>query len=104
MRKYLPLLVVLLFFVAMPCARAAILYSDGFEPADLGAVDFFHSTTGNQGQNISIVANGGGALHLTAAHGSYYAEITNTDDACSNANGYPPGYGQSVFTDYGYYR
>jgi len=93
-----------LFFVATPCARAGILYSDGFEPTDLAGADFYDSTTGNQGQNISIVANGGGALHLTAAHGSYYAEITNTDDAYSTANSLPSGYGQSVFTDYGYYR
>jgi hypothetical protein len=85
-------------------SHAQILYSNGFEPGDPGALDFYDSTTGNQGQNITVVPSGGGQLGLTAASGSYYAEVTNTDDAYSNSQGLPPGYGQSVFTDYGYSR
>jgi PEP-CTERM motif len=85
-------------------AQAGVLYSNGFEAGDPGTADFYDSTTGNQGQNITVVANGGGALGLTAPSGTHYAEIANTDDAYSIANGLPSGYGQSVFTDYGYAR
>ena len=82
-------------------AYAGILYSNGFEPTDSGTRDFYDSTTNVEGANIAIVASGGGALGLTAASGSHYAEITNTDDAYSIANSLPSGYGQSVYTDYG---
>jgi hypothetical protein len=90
--------------IAPAMSRGQILYYNGFEPGQPGATDFYDSTTGNQGQNITVVPNGGGALGLTAASGGYYAEITNTDDAYSTANGLPPAYGQSVATDYGYQR
>jgi hypothetical protein len=90
--------------IAPAMSRGQILYYNGFEPGQPGATDFYDSTTGNQGQNITVVPNGGGALGLTAPSGGYYAEITNTDDAYSNAQSLPPGYGQSVYTDYGYQR
>jgi len=75
--------------------RAATLYSNGFETGDPGTADFYDSTTQTQGADITIVPSGGGQLHLTAASGSNYAEITNVDDT------YLPGYGESVYTDYG---
>jgi hypothetical protein len=80
-------------------AKATTLYSNGFEAGDPGTADFYDSTTNVQGQNITIVANGGGALGLTAASGTHYAEITNTNDTYQ-----APGYGESVYTDYGYGR
>jgi hypothetical protein len=76
-------------------ARAGVLYSNGFEPGDPGTRDFYDSTTNTQGADITIVPNGGGALHLTAPSGTHYAEITNVDDT------YQAGYGESVYTDYG---
>jgi hypothetical protein len=82
-------------------AQAGVLYSNGFEAGDPGTADFYDSTTNVQGANIAVVANGGGALGLTAPSGTHYAEITNTDDAYSIANSLPSGYGQSVYTDYG---
>ncbi|MGD0769520.1 MAG: PEP-CTERM sorting domain-containing protein [Tepidisphaeraceae bacterium] len=85
--------------VASAVAHAGVLYSNGFESGDPGAADFYDSTTNiqgpNAGSNITVVPSGGGALGLTPASGSYYAEITNTD----NAYGYSCG--QSVYTDYG---
>jgi hypothetical protein len=88
----------LLAFVPSP-TRAGVLYSNGFEAGDPGTSDFYDSTTGVQGQNIAAVANGGGVLGLTAPSGTHYAEITNTDDAY-----FSPGYGESVYTDYGFSR
>lgn len=97
--------VTVLLWIASAVTHATVLYSNGFEPGDPGASDFYDSTTGiqgpNPGSNITVVPSGGGALGLTAASGNYYAEITNTDDAYSIAFGYPLGYGQSVYTDYG---
>ena len=97
-----------LLWIASAVTHATTLYSNGFEPTDPGAADFYDSTSGIEGplpgSNIAVVPSGGGQLGLPAASGSYYAEITNTDDAYSIANGYPLGYGQSVFTDYGYAR
>ncbi len=81
--------------------HAAPLYINGFEPGDPGTRDFYDSTTGNQGENITIVANGGGVLGLTAPEGTHYAEVSNVPDAYSTSNMDPPGYGQSVYTDYG---
>jgi hypothetical protein len=85
-------------------SHAGVLYSTDFEPGDLGTSDFYDSTSGNQGENIAITANGTGALGLTAPSGTHYAEITNTDDAYSISQGLAAGYGQSTFTDYGYFR
>jgi hypothetical protein len=91
--------VTVLLWIASAVTHATTLYSNGFEPGDPGASDFYDSTTNTQGpnpgSNITVVASGGGTLGLTAPQGNYYAEITNTDDA------YEAGYGQSVYTDYG---
>lgn len=84
--------------------RATTLYSNGFEPTDPGTADFYDSTTGVQGANITVVPSGGGTLHLTAPQGSNYAEITNVDNAYQAAGADGVGYGQSVYTDYGYAR
>src|ERR1700691_2193262 len=91
------------FFViavaSMTCAaRAGRLYFNGFEPGQPGTSDFYDSTTGSQGEDITIVPSSGGVLGLTAPGGSNYAEITNVDDT------YFPGYGESVYTDYGAQR
>jgi hypothetical protein len=79
-------------------AHGDMLYFNGFEPGQPGAADFYDSTTGAQGADITVVPSGGGTLHLTPASGNYYAEITNVDDT------YSSGYGESVITDYGYQR
>lgn len=97
--------ITVLMWIASAVTHATVLYSNGFETGDPGASDFYDSTTNiqgpNPGSNITVVASGGGQLHLTPAGGNFYAEITNTDNAYSTANSLPPGYGQSVFTDYG---
>jgi hypothetical protein len=92
------------FFViavaSMTCAaRAGTLYFNGFELGQPGTADFYDSSNNTQGADITIVPSGGGSLHLTAPGGSNYAEITNVPDAYQN-----PGYGQSVYTDYGAQR
>jgi hypothetical protein len=47
-------------------ARAGTVYFNGFEPGQPGSNDFYDSTTNVPGQNIAVVASGGGTLHLTA--------------------------------------
>ena len=81
-------------------ASADTLYSNGFEPGDPGTRDFYDSTTNAQGADITIVPNGEGTLGLTAPSGTHYAEITNVDDTYQ-APPPSPGYGESVYTDYG---
>jgi hypothetical protein len=96
MKKLQWLMLVSIALITSHSVQAAVEYFNGFEPGDSGTRDFYDSTTNAQGFNISIVPNGGGVLGLTAPSGTHYAEITNTNDAYQN-----PGYGQSVYTDYG---
>jgi hypothetical protein len=72
-----------------------VLYDNGFETGDPGATDFYDSNTNTPGVGITVVPSGSGTLHLTAASGNNYAEITNVDDI------YQPGYGSSDYTFYG---
>jgi hypothetical protein len=88
MRKSLPLIAASLVLLLAYSSRAAVVYFNGFETGDPGTADF-------SGAPIASVASGGGALHLTAATGSNYAEINNIDDD------YQTGYGDSVYTRYG---
>lgn len=95
----------LLFFTAAG-ASAQLLYQNSFEPGDPGAADFYDSTLNTPAAStpssvpgvseMTVVSNGGGQLGLTAPDGTHYAEIANVDDT------YLPGYGESVYTDYGY--
>src|SRR5437660_1624300 len=58
----------------------------------------FEVNTGdwNASQGITRVPGGGGSLHLTAASGSYYAELQNQADG----SGYT-GYGDGGFSHFG---
>ena len=57
----------------------------------------FETNTGDwvASQAITRVPSGGGALHLTAASGNYYAELQNLHD------GYQPNYGDGGYSFYG---
>jgi hypothetical protein len=61
------------------------LYFQGFETDTSG---WYQDSGGDGNGSITRVPSGGGSLGLTAADGSYYAEVHN------NTNAYPfPGYG-----------
>jgi len=96
MRPFVALAIMAFVGVFVSISRAdTLIYSNGFESGQPGASDFYDSTTNTQGADITVVPSGGGTLHLTAASGNNYAEITNVDDT------YQTVYGESVYTDYG---
>jgi hypothetical protein len=92
--------------------HAGVLYFNGFEPGQPGTADFYDGTTSLPAvlPEMTIVPNGGGQLGLTAASGSFYAEVENqpgtSDEDGVQTPGYDPShnYGNSVFTDYGAQR
>ena len=56
----------------------------------------FETDTGDWTPTTTRVPSGGGSLHLTAASGSYYAELTNVHDS------YSPGYGGAEYSLFGF--
>jgi hypothetical protein len=65
------------------------LYFQGFETDTSG---WFQDSNGDGNGSITRVPSGGGSLGLTAADGSYYAEVQN------NTNASFPGYGSGGFS------
>jgi hypothetical protein len=86
-----------LLFAALALAAAqtsfgSSLYFQGFETDTSG---WTPDTGGSPVGTITRVASGGGSLGLTAADGSYYAEVTNSP------NSYLPGYGTGGLSFFG---
>lgn len=74
-------------------APAEVPYFNGFETPT--SVNDFQSPSGVPGAGITRVASGGGTLGYTAAGGSFYAEIHNTDSFGG------PGIGYAGLTNFG---
>jgi hypothetical protein len=92
------------FFIALALAIAPMsfgssLYFQGFETDTSGWTP--DTGVGSPNGTITRVASGGGTLGLTAADGSYYAEVTNSPNAYSIAYGAPPGYGTGGYSFFG---
>ncbi len=92
-----------LLFISLALAVAqtsfgASLYFQGFETDTSG---WTPDTSGTTTGTITRVASGGGSLGLTAADGSYYAEVTNSDNSYQAATPGSSGYGTGGYSFFG---
>jgi len=63
----------------------------------------FETDTGDWTPTTTRVASGGGSLHLTAASGNYYAELTNVDNSYCGVPIDPTcGYGGAEYSYFGF--
>jgi len=75
------------------------LYFQGFETDTSGWIP--DTGVGSPDGTITQVASGGGSLGLTAADGSYYAEVTNSPNSYQAPSGSFPGFGTGGFSFFG---